>query len=315
MKLSGKMVRFLQGLWNSARFSPAVFGWTLLAKLHPCACFHRGKQAAILAVLQKQFGAFLQQEAEKLQADSAAETHSIGNAPVWVLWLQGYEAAPPLVQTCIDSIRRQAGARPVILLTQQNVEKYAQLPPSMQELWLQKKLSVQQYSDYLRSYLLAHYGGLWLDATVYCAASLEQPDWAERCWHTCKMQEPDDTHAYISAYRWSVFCMAAAKGGQIPRFLCDFFAEYYRRYDRPIDYLLIDFAIELGYRNVESIRRMVDELPQNNPQLYALAGVLNAPYDEQQWQQMCWDTQFFKLNHRCVLKQSADTYFAVLSGR
>ena len=139
MKLSGKMVRFLQGLWNSARFGPAVFGWTLLAKLHPCACFHREKQAAILAVLQKQFGAFLQQEAEKLQADSAAEAHSIGNAPVWVLWLQGYEAAPPLVQTCIDSIRRQAGTRPVILLTQQNVEEYAQLPPSMQELWLQKK--------------------------------------------------------------------------------------------------------------------------------------------------------------------------------
>lgn len=315
MKVFGKASRFLQMLSSSAQFGPTVLGWTLLAKVHPCARFHTGRQEAILAVLQRQFGDFLRRESEKLQETSEAGEKVIGDAPIWVLWLQGYEQAPLLVQTCIDSIRRQAGKRRVVLLTRQTAEQYVRLPPPVQALWRQRKLSVQQYSDYLRCFLLAHYGGLWLDATIYCAASLEQPDWARQSWYTCKMQEPDDSCAYVSAYRWSVFCMGAAKGGAIPCFLCDFFEEYYRRYDRPVDYLLIDFALELGCRNVAQIRRLIDDQPYNNPQLYSLAPVLNAPYDAEQWQQMCRDTQFFKLNHRCAVHQGSDTYFAVLRDR
>ena len=52
----------------------------------------------------------------------------IANAPIWVCWWTGEESAPPLVQQCIRSIRKNAGVHPVYLITKQNYREYVEIP-------------------------------------------------------------------------------------------------------------------------------------------------------------------------------------------
>lgn len=93
---------------------------------------------------------------------------------IWVCWFQGEKQAPPIVHQCIASIRKYAGNREVIVLTEENISQYVTFP----EFIIKKKekgiMTNAHYSDILRLYLLAQYGGIWIDATVYLTASLPQ---------------------------------------------------------------------------------------------------------------------------------------------
>ena len=91
--------------------------------------------------------------------------------PVWMYWKQGLENAPEIVKKCVESVRRYSG-RPVILLTEKNIGEYIRLPGFAEEKLRDGKLPAAIYSDLLRLSLLEHYGGTWIDATVYLTGPL-----------------------------------------------------------------------------------------------------------------------------------------------
>lgn len=85
---------------------------------------------------------------------------------VWVCWT-GNNAMPPHLRLCLETIRRNAGI-PVVLLTPRNLAAYVPDPhPAYPYLHLAHR------ADYLRCYLLHHYGGIYLDADTVCLRSLE----------------------------------------------------------------------------------------------------------------------------------------------
>lgn len=53
---------------------------------------------------------------------------SKADSNIWIFWWQGYENAPVLVKKCIDSVRKNAGTHPIILLTKDNWQSYADIP-------------------------------------------------------------------------------------------------------------------------------------------------------------------------------------------
>ena len=92
-------------------------------------------------------------------------------SPVWVYWEQGINNAPPIVQACIQSIRKFAGDE-VILLDKDNVSKYVVFPKCIQQRIDRNQMSQAAFSDVLRFTLLEHFGGTWIDATVYLTDEL-----------------------------------------------------------------------------------------------------------------------------------------------
>lgn len=93
---------------------------------------------------------------------------------IWVCWWQGLDNAPLIVQRCVESIRRNAGNREVIVITDENYEQYVHIPD-----WVKAKqeagiITRTNLSDLLRLSLLAEHGGLWLDSTFYCSGPLEK---------------------------------------------------------------------------------------------------------------------------------------------
>ncbi len=83
---------------------------------------------------------------------------------VWVYWKQGMENAPEIVRVCIKSIREYG--ENVIVLTDQNISDYIELPNYVNNALKDGNLSIAMYSDLLRFSLLERYGGTWIDSTV-----------------------------------------------------------------------------------------------------------------------------------------------------
>lgn len=160
----------------------------------------------ILRYLDERYGELIQSLDESAQ--SSSEYTAQGNEPIWVCWLQGEETAPPLVKKCISSIRRNAGSHPVYLLTEENLSNYIILPESIREKRSKSIIQSANFSDIVRVTLLHQYGGLWLDATIFCVNSI--PKWYfERGFFSCRGPLQDSN--YISRYRWTSFVLGGKK--------------------------------------------------------------------------------------------------------
>ena len=171
------------------------------------------KDAFIRNYLQKTLSPIL----DRYTADSDYGSYD-PNAPIWVCWWTGEETAPPLVKRCIRSIRENAGNHPVYLINRDNYTDYLQVPMLMLEKVKSAQMNLAHLADYIRVMLLAQYGGLWLDATMFCSDEIPD-DYFEIPLFTCK--SPRQACGYISELRWVTFCLGgwkalSATGRRVP---------------------------------------------------------------------------------------------------
>jgi hypothetical protein len=96
---------------------------------------------------------------------------------IWILWLQGFAAAPPLVQKCLQSWKRHNPAWNVAELDQGNLGTWLDLPAIIDTG--RTDVTRQALSDIVRINLLAEYGGVWADSTCFCCRPLET--WIDNC--------------------------------------------------------------------------------------------------------------------------------------
>lgn len=58
---------------------------------------------------------------------------------IWTCWFQGYDKAPPIIQTAINTISTFNPTHKVIIITEKNLNKYVKLPSFIKEKY-EKKL-------------------------------------------------------------------------------------------------------------------------------------------------------------------------------
>ena len=90
---------------------------------------------------------------------------------IWCLWLQGWANAPDLVKACAASWRRHNPAWDLHLLCGHTLASY--LDPLPHFATASGHLPIEALSDRLRIELLHRFGGIWVDATVYCLRPLD----------------------------------------------------------------------------------------------------------------------------------------------
>ena len=88
---------------------------------------------------------------------------------VWVCWLQGRDAAPALVKSCISSLERNLYGRDIRVLDEKGIGSYVRFPEHIERKWKKGLIPPAAYSDLLRLELLIKYGGTWIDSTVFCS--------------------------------------------------------------------------------------------------------------------------------------------------
>lgn len=211
---------------------------------------------------------------------------------IWICWWQGKENAPEIVKKCIESIEKNAGNHPVIILTEDNYKEYVEIPVWVEEKYKKGIITRTNYSDLLRLSLLAQHGGMWLDSTFFCVDSIseyfELPVWS--------IKRPDYGHASVACGYFAGYSLLCDREHRwIFKVIREFFLNYWKNNDTMVDYLMVDYMIVLAQRKFENIKKEFEKIPLNNKNCDELFKVLNEEYEEIKWQELKKDTRLFKL--------------------
>lgn len=221
---------------------------------------------------------------------------------IWVCWLQGEDKMPSIPKLCVESIRRNANGHEVTLLTLENYHNYVIVPPIIEQRYKSGQLKHAHFADIIRINVLAQQGGLWLDATMLLTAPIDE-DIFEVPFFSIKTPEKG---YFVSRCRWAVFALGCQRGNSIMSTTAHAFEKYLTETDLFIDYFLFDHFIELIYQTFPDARKMIDDIPYNNPNVHELSRILTHPFDSRTWNRIMADTSMFKLNSRAYASKGLD---------
>lgn len=99
------------------------------------------------------------------------DTLSVKGKTIWLVWLQGWDQAPWLVQQVRKSWEQLNPGWNVELVSEANLKDYVRIP--YLDSWQSHIISPAAKSDIIRLHLLAEHGGVWADATMLCMMPLD----------------------------------------------------------------------------------------------------------------------------------------------
>lgn len=232
---------------------------------------------------------------------------------IWLCWWQGLENAPEIVKICVDSIRRNAHGREVIVITDKNYRDYVTFPAHIEQKVRDGIISKTFFSDILRLALLSRYGGMWLDATFYCtdydlSAALDKPLWS--------IKRPDYLHCSPACGNFAGYSLACDTAHRsVMRMVLDFVYHYWEDADMLIDYLLMGHGIVWLQRHIPAMAEAFAAIEPNNRHCDDLFTVLSEPFDPKKWAELKNETGLFKLSWKSKHPLEADghpTFYAKL---
>ena len=157
--------------------------------------------------------------------------------PIWQLWLQGADQAPPIVKKCFRSIEEYSSGRKIIILDENNLLEHIVLP----DFILKKKkdgiISNTHFSDIVRICLLEQYGGTWIDATVLFTDNLQDKILNSDFF---AFYVPED-HPNYDFHAFSSWFMHAQPNQPFIRDIKQTLFNYWKNEDQLIDYFCFHF--------------------------------------------------------------------------
>ena len=210
---------------------------------------------------------------------------------VWLYWEQGWDAAPELVRQCRRSWEVRNPDWTVRCLDAATLGEYFDLeewlPGSVgrprwcwraaercYDAWQRsrsdrqwrmigrKKLSVQGRSDIVRLNLLARYGGVWADATLWCHRPLD--DWLAPCldsgffsFHNGQMR-----NRLGESLRFTFWFLASRRNHEIVRRLLDAAQTYWARRSQADEYFWPATLVNHLYEDDAAFRALYDAMPK-----------------------------------------------------
>ena len=219
------------------------------------------------------------------------------HSPIWTCWWQGEEQMPPVVKACYAAMKRCAGAHPVILITQHNFADYVTMPDYVLEKQRRGIIDLTHFSDILRMMLLREHGGIWMDSTLLIpSGKLDDfiPPGTDywSCHHITRYRN-------VSRGGWVSFFVAAGKGHILPSFIADLHLSYWKRRNRLVDYLLLDYCCAVARRELPEVQRLIESLPLS--EMGPLGKQLNEPFTEEGWHEACTRYRFHKITYKIPL--------------
>lgn len=163
--------------------------------------------------------------------------------PIWIYWKQGIENAPDIVKACINSVKEKY-PREVIALDENTVGDYVQFPDYVAEKLSKGNMSAAAYSDLLRFSLLEHFGGTWIDATVYLTDKIPNYITESNIFAFQDSFGLIKNPAIIST--WFIHCKSSNK---IIREARNMAFEYWKKQEYVIEYLLPYIFLTIAFEN------------------------------------------------------------------
>ena len=234
----------------------------------------------------------------------AVNAFGTGKVPVWCCWWQGVEQMPELVRMCNDRLCQLLPPEEAELrmITKNNYREYVDIPAHIIEKLESGKMSITALSDVLRVALLAQRGGFWIDATVFISDRFPV-EFIQNDFFAQRMFDPVKWKHEACKGRWCGFLMGGKAENIIFLLLRDAFFAWWKTHDSVIDYVILDYFLLAGYKQLPAIREQIDGVPDNNPDVFEMYKVLNKPYTPELYARLTSQTNLHKLTYKMELSK------------
>lgn len=177
---------------------------------------------------------------------------------IWVCWFQGIDQAPDLVKKCIDTLTINAPSDyTIIIIDEKNIADYISLPIHILSKYESGIISKAQLSDILRFNLLATYGGIWVDSTIFCMKNLSFLTSMD--FFTLKSENYDKGNS-LSRGLWTGYFLKCPQDYKPFIFIKYCFNKYWSKNEKLIDYFLVDYLMLIAYEYCATFRDDINKL-------------------------------------------------------
>lgn len=222
---------------------------------------------------------------------------------------------PELVKMCHTRLKQviPSDKAELHLITLDNYKSYVDIPQHILEKFEKGIITMTTMSDVLRFHLLERYGGYWLDSTVFFTGDIPK-EYFSGNFYCQRMTESEQAEREACKCNWCGFSMAGPKENIIFRYMKDAFAKWWKDYDTIIDYVLIDYLLMSGYKHVSAIKDLINQIPNNNEDIFEMYQVLNKPYTKELYDKLTKRNVMHKLTYKMDLQKVTEDGQVTLYG-
>ena len=247
----------------------------------------------------------------KIKGEKKYTLQSHHNKHIWIFWWQGLNSMPKICKACYRSLEKYKGEAKIHVVSESNLRDYLSIPQAIMDKVNNKTLSITNFSDIIRVMLLSKYGGLWVDATLYFVKEIPS-SWFSYPFFSIK--NLPDGYKFVSRNRWSTFIMGT--NGETT-FFNDFeelLVEYAAKEKIFLEYMLMDHIMDILFSK-SPYKELLDQLPVMNEGLHLLRVLLNEPFDDCSYKELCDKNICFKLTYKMDfvdMKRNTPTYYKMI---
>ncbi len=226
------------------------------------------------------------------------------NCPIFTMWWQGEDKRPDVVKACNASLQKLN--REVVILTEDNIHEYIDLPEYIWEKYSKGFISRTHLSDIVRVTALAMYGGVWIDSTVYVANDV--PNYMTESLFVFK-QSPQLREIRSYANWWIA---APPQHEMILRQLSALLV-YWKNEDLLLDYYIFHiFWRKILDQNVH-LKKEIDDIPTRiTDSTHLLLRNYKKEFNENEWREFKAISPVFKCTYKWKGLDSINTYYSKL---
>lgn len=260
-------------------------------------------QLKIRKRLYKEFGSIVK------EIDQNNKFEKKSSSKVWICWFQGIENAPLLVRRCFESIKRNMSDRDIVVLTNDNISDYVEIPEHIKMALDSGKMTLTFFSDILRLELLIKYGGLWIDATVLCTDNNIPKYITDSDLFMYQVLKPGRDGHSITMSSWLI---SARSNNPVLVATRDMIYEYWKKYDYLMDYGLLHIFMSIALDELSEEKNKIPKFPNSIPHILLL-DMFDA-YDEERYNYIKSLTPFHKLTDKrpIDLLKKENTFYDIL---
>ena len=218
--------------------------------------------------------------------------------------------APEVVRKCYKSVLKYYPDKEVTVITKENMSDYISFPDYIVDKWKKGIITHTHMTDLLRLELLIKYGGLWLDATVFCTDRAPSYFYESDLFFFQNLKPGRDGDCqYISS--WLIGARTNNRVLMAVRELC---YEYWKNNNSMWDYYLLHDFMSIVLDKYEDEWGKV--VPRDNATPHILLLRLFDKYDDNMWQAIREQTPVHKLSYKFDISKFnlEDTYYKELLG-
>ena len=220
---------------------------------------------------------------------------------VFTMWWQGLENAPDVVKACISSLKKIN--KKVVVITKDNIKNYVLLPNYIWEKYEKGMICLAHLSDIVRVYLLAVYGGTWVDSTVYIATPV--PDYMTQGYFVFK-QSPQLRECRSYGNWW----ISAPVGHEIIIRQLAALLVYWKHENAAYDYYIFHILWRKILDEHNELKVLTDRITDRiTDSTHLLMKRYACIFDENEWEQMKAISPVFKCTYKAKGLGHIDSYY------